>query len=503
MILMVKDSVRNPLMLVVPPLAVTFLMWSIRLNELTLFEFLAAAGLLGAAWAPYYRWKLAGERYLPLFAMLSFMFWVYYALPLFWGDRRGYATRGEFSHESIEKAMLLAVIGVACLWIGKWTGVGRRLVSAKVLDLYADREKTWLYVRTALLISIPVAFTVESRAYLFGSGGRQLLAILTSTVSMALLVLMFRKFLGRQATHAETLLITVFLLGRFVAGMASGMLGAGAGLMITCSIAYLYERRRIPTVAIVLVCGYVLFFQPAKQAFRRTFWSERVDATLGQRISFWSSESLHNWQLALENPNEENWRLMANHSLARMSLLQQTAHVIELTPDRVPYQHGRLYSYMLVTLIPRAVWPNKPSVNEANQFYQVAYGLTNPEDLDKVSIAVGTVAESFINFGWWGPFLVMLPLGIFFEYFQYTCLARDSGWVLNAIGIALIPSFLTVESQLAQYLSGIVQCIAVSLLVLWPVLHAQLRSGRSSAQPPAELVAGGLGIPLPAFRRFL
>ena len=294
--------------------------------------------------------------------------------------------------------MLLAVVGVVCLWIGKWTGVGRRLVSRKVLDIYSQRENTWSYIRTALLLTLPLTFAVQSRAYLFGSGGRQLFMILTSAVPMALFVLLFRKFLRRQANHGEILLIGVFLVGRFLAGIASGWLGASVSIMVICSIVYLYERRRIPKAAIFLVLAYILFFQAGKEAFRKTFWGERVDSTLSQRISFWSSESLRNWQLTLENPNAENWHRLIDQSLSRMSLLQQTAHVMELTPDEVPYQHGRLYSYMLVTWIPRALWPDKPSVNEANQFYQVAYGLTDARELDKVSIAVGTVAESFINF---------------------------------------------------------------------------------------------------------
>ena len=502
--LAVKDMGGRTLVLAIPPLAVTFLMWLSRLNEITLFEFLGAAALLAAAWIPYYRWKVAGERYLPLFPIISLMFWIYYVLALFWGTRRGYTTRGELSDRSIEQAMLLAFLGVLCLWLGKWTGVGRRLVSHKILDIYADRENTWSYIRAALVLSIPLTFGVQSRAFLFGSGGRQFLVILASTVPMALFVLLLRKLLRRQANHGEVLLIAIFLIGRFLAGIASGWLGASVSIMVICMVAYLYEQRKVSAVAVLLVLAYVLFFQAGKAAFRKTFWGERVDASFSQRISFWSSESLRNWELTLDNPNEENWRRLADQNLGRVSLLQQTAHVLDLTPDVVPFQRGRLYSYMLVTFIPRAIWPDKPSVNEANQFYQVAYGLTDPDQLNTVSIAVGTVAESFINFGWWGPFLIMIPLGVFFDYFQHAFLARDSGAVLNAIGIALLPTFLGLESQLAQYLAGILQSIVVVLIVLWPVLHTQHREGNDVSQPEGALrVAGGLRMPLAARRRFL
>jgi hypothetical protein len=39
------------------------------------------------------------------------------------------------------------------------------------------------------------------------------------------------------------------------------------------------------------------------------------------------------------------------------SLLQQTANLMEFKPGRVPYQQGRLYSYIGITLIPRFLWP--------------------------------------------------------------------------------------------------------------------------------------------------
>jgi len=500
----IRNSGGHMLMLIIPPLAATFAMWLTRLNEITPFEFLGAAGLLAAAWIPYYTWKVAGESYLPLFPILSFMYWVYYALALFWGNRRGYSSRGELSDQSIEQAMLLALIGVFCLWIGKWMGIGQRLVSRKTLDIHVNRESTWSYIRTLLLLSIPLMFVIQSRAFLFGSGGRQFLVLLTSTVPMALFVLLLRKLLRRLANPGETLLVGGFLIARFLAGIASGWLGVSVAIMITCMVAYLYEQRKIPASAVILVLAYVLFFQAGKGEFRKTFWGERVDSTLSQRISFWSSESLRSWQLTLQNPNEENWRRLADQNLGRVSLLQQTAHVLDMTPEVVPFQHGRLYSYMLVTFIPRALWADKPSVNEANHFYQVAYGLTEPDQLDTVSIAVGTVAESFINFGWWGPFLIMIPVGIFFDYFQHAFLARDSGEVLNAIGIALLPTFLAVESQLAQYLAGIFQSIAVVLFVLWPVLSAQMRKGNDVPQPASTpRIAGGLRMPLPVPRRFL
>ena len=107
--------------------------------------------------------------------------------------------------------------------------------------------------------------------------------------------------------------------------------------------------------------------------------------------------------------------------------------VMQMTPTQVPYQNGRLYRYLAISLIPRAIWPDKPSFSEANQFYQVAYGITDRRDLNKVSMAVGILAESYINFGWFGPPLVMLIIGLLLNIIRRYFLDAEQGEFLRCL----------------------------------------------------------------------
>jgi hypothetical protein len=170
--------------------------------------------------------------------------------------------------------------------------------------------------------------------------------------------------------------------------------------------------------------------------------------------------------------------------LTRVSLLEQTANVMELTPAVVPFQYGHLYSYLWVTFIPRFVWPDKPSMNEANRWYQVSYGLTETEDLSRVSMAVGTLTESYISFGWWGPPMIMFLVGMLLDWLRYSFLNINSGILLNAIGVALLPNFLAIESQMAQYISGLVQAVALTMVVLVPVMKIERRQAMVPAFGP-------------------
>jgi len=110
-------------------------------------------------------------------------------------------------------------------------------------------------------------------------------------------------------------------------------------------------------------------------------------------------------------------------------------------------------------------------MNDANRWYQVSYRLTSPNDLELVSIAVGTLCESYINFGLFGPFFVMFPLGVFLELFKRVFFRHNSGVLLNSLGVVLLPGLINIESQLAQYVAGLVQQVAIAVIVLMPALE--------------------------------
>jgi hypothetical protein len=90
-------------------------------------------------------------------------------------------------------------------------------------------------------------------------------------------------------------------------------------------------------------------------------------------------------------------------------------------------------------------------------------------DLNGVSIAVGYLPESYINFGWFGPPVVMFCLGILLGLFDKIFLRPSSGLLLNSIGVSLLPGLLPVDAQLAQYIAGVGQQVAVALITLAPM----------------------------------
>ena len=159
----------------------------------------------------------------------------------------------------------------------------------------------------------------------------------------------------------------------------------------------------------------------------------------------------------------------------------------------------RTYSYLAVTLIPRFIWPDKPSVNDANRYYQVAFGLSSVKELESTAIGVGCLAEAYINFGWLGVVGIMFGLGVLLGIYNRSIVTGESSSLFIALGIALLSGIMGIEAQMAAYVGGIVQHVGLTLLVFLPVANRRkfFVTKRSTLQTPAR--TRGLGTPTPRF----
>jgi len=454
------------------PLLVTGLLWYSSPYDLTLAEVTAAFLLSWLPWASYRNWDRGERKEIPFFALLAGVYWLFYAVPLFWGTHETISVAGRraLSEGAITAALYLAVAGVVALWAGIRLAARFRWLPAIGVDV-SDAPGLRRYLQMILILATLIKVFVPITAG--GQGGRQIIINFENMVPTVSFAVFLRYYLRRRASGFEKLLILGYVFIGLIVGMSSGWLGSFVGLGITCVVVYTYERREFPLRAALIVIPIILFFQPAKTAFRERYWSGEPTASYSERIVFWGETSWNMWDHAIADKTGEQSKLLADATLSRLSLLEQTANIIELTPSRVPYQYGHLYSYMAITFIPRFLWPEKPSANEANRWYQVSYGLTLPRELSHVSIAVGTLAESYISFGWLGPLLIMFPLGVFLGSVQRIVLHADSGLLLSSLGAVMVPQLLTVETQLVEYVAGLAQQTFVVLLVLMPTLKSR------------------------------
>jgi hypothetical protein len=491
-----RDDAAQLLHYVAFPVLVTALVSLTGAGTATLLQTLLSFVLLQIAWASWVSWKAKprAEKDFPFFAIVAAMFWLAYGLPLFWSREESWNIGGGFaSADGVMRAQVLALLGIVSLYLGMRLGVGRRLRTAPTLDL-RDTSASPKYLMAAMLFGVSLRY-FPTLGGMLGGSFRQVFAILRNTLPLVAYAILLRRSLMRWVPFYERALLVSFVVGTFLLGMATGWLGTGAGIIMVTGCVLLDTRFTIPKSAVLIVFAYILFLQPAKQQFRARYWGTDSQSGDVSRASDWISMARKQWEGVLSDSDPQALRRQVYDSMGRFSLLQQTANVMDLTPSIVPYQGWTMYAYMAYTLIPRAIWKEKPTVNDSNRFYQVTYGLTTERNLDSVSIGVGVLAEGYISFGWLGAAIVMALVGVVLDCISALMLSRDAGVLMKGLGMALLPGFVGMESQMAQYLGGILQNLFLTFVVMAPVAVVRHRNSMRlpymRARRPAPAVAAG------------
>jgi hypothetical protein len=469
-----------PLWLFGPPVLTAFL-WLLTPHSPSAESALFALLLASLPTAAYVDWRQrAVSTMVPLLSMVSAMYWLYFCFAFFLGSRQlmGISGNIRLDEDSLAAALAMASAGVLAMTAGY--AVGPHIVLRRVAVL-PDTPRTSRYLCGVLALGMTLS-AVESSVLWFGPGGRQLMVLLQSFVPLVAFAYLFGKSLDGEATSMQRRFLFAYSSVRVLAAVASGWLGPLFSLVAVALGTFLARRRKLPIAALLIATALLLFFQAGKYGFRSNYWYRADESGKVERAAFWVGESFEQWRLALTDPEPGRLQKILGGIIGRVSLLEQTANVLQLTPALIPFQEGASYGYMLVGFVPRLLWPDKPSVNDANRAYQVAYGLTAERNLDQVSISVGTLTEGYVNFGWTGVITVMSGLGLFLRMFERIFLSRGSGPFFLAVGLSLMPPLLVIEAQLAQYIGGFAQHVLVAIAVFWPVLEMRPATGTGEGE---------------------
>ncbi|NDJ11475.1 MAG: O-antigen polysaccharide polymerase Wzy [Acidobacteriia bacterium] len=460
----------RPLVTWVPPLAVTTVQWLTTSNKVTLFQAVLAGILLWMPWYVYCRWQDHGRAIFPLFSMVAAAHWMTFGSLLFWGGQPSdpiYSV--PFSEETLSAIVGMACLGVLSLRLGMKMPLRFARLSRFPDLVPGERSMNYLH----LVMAFCTLMVLASEDFVASLGSLKAVAeIFRGVIPHTIFVILMYKYLTGEANRRDRIVLFSFAAVRVVQGVAGGWLGSTISLGIVGCIVFVRIYRRLPRKALLTIVPLLLFLQAGKQAFRQVYWIEQKSGSTTEKVLFWVNESFDVWSKALSgNGNQRDSATLVTQTFKRVSLLDQAGNVYDKTPGQVPYQLGKSYTFLLITLIPRAIWPEKPTVNDANRFYQVAYGMSTEEELDGVSISVGFLVESYMNFGWPGVVFVMFGIGLFLGIYERTLLSEESGLILNSIGMAILYYFLSVEAQAAQYLGAMGQHIGMTLLVLSPIMR--------------------------------
>ncbi len=356
------------------------------------------------------------------------------------------------------------MLGVSSMIIGYY-GAKRSLLVKRLpeIDLPLDPRRRTSY----LVIAVVVGLIAELLQWtgLTGSFGAILL-LMSNQLNLAVLILAYEVYGTSARKGAVWIAFYLLLAGQALIGLLSGSLEYALIPIVFLFVTRWHLTQRLPWR--IMVTGFALFvlLNSVKGDYRAQVWYGQADLSLTERISLWLDLS---GQAAntLTGNDATRGDAAVSQAMSRLDLLHKFIHVQSLTPSLVPYYNGATYSYFLYAWIPRIVWPDKPSVSQANNTTDVDYGFLSREALvTGTNIGIGHLPEAYANFGIFGIIVVMGLEGILFATLAHVLNSpRSDGG--RAIYISIMVLFLNgIGASLVVYLGALIQNMLANMVIL-------------------------------------
>ena len=345
-----------------------------------------------------YFWSRS-QNYLPVLELILLSYVIAFALPVLFQTEHYHNIKMLYPGEQpVTTTLLLALFGMVALFTGyKLSPNILRRLRVPRLSLNGANYKLKYY---AFFISI---LFLLSWATSFGSFQGLVNIFMSRDLGIALLaILYYRKELGRYAKLGSLLVLIAMVLVGVSTSLTQAMIQP---LMIWFICRWLVTGKlEVRYLALGLVV--IMLIQPVKLEYRKAFWNQSEVLTPIQQAGIFSVLFYNYWFIPSDKEADDSMS-------TRSSLLLQTAHVIDWTPNTVPYRGGDTLLTMFSSFIPRAIWPAKPIAQQANIYYALDYGVTTSQGAETTMFGVGHLGEVYMNLGPIGIVPIFFLLGIF------------------------------------------------------------------------------------------
>jgi hypothetical protein len=267
-----------------------------------------------------------------------------------------------------------------------------------------------------------------------------------------------------------------------LAGLLTGMMQAAVQPVLLSMMLYVVLRRRVPWRLLAAGLLLVVIINPAKTAYREEAWQDD-QTSRGEHAERSVTVAAERWWRALKSTwgGDPQGPSHASTLASRLNELSINAVVLDRTPAAIPFDGGRSWGYMAVSLVPRFLYPEKPNFTEVyNDRFSVTFGFQSPSETDNSTGAFPLVSDGYWNLGWPGVVLVGVVAGLLIGIFAGLFRARS--WAPMAMAAATLAR-LHANDPLALQVIGVPQAVlglAVLLWAAWLVFTGAelLRAGR-------------------------
>jgi hypothetical protein len=425
-------------------------------DSITSAQALLAATVVALGLAPLLAYLWAGARApFPLLALNG----VFYALSF--GLAASYPRLDwlEGTPAAITTALALTVAGLALQYLGYWLyGVllaGPRPVRLPTAPL--RRLRTWAWV----FFAAHLAYQLEPRLNELPS-----IRHLLYPMGWLAMGLLYLQLLRRELPYWQRVLfVGVALPVELLSRWATGALYEVVLVFVFLALVTWRVRRRLPVAALALMVPFFVLANPVKLQYRSILRGPLGEEDALTRAQVFASLVVDRYR----DGSEEARETATSSSVNRAGQIAIFAHVVELTPASVPYWSGETYGFFLASVVPRFLWPGKPTAGFGTAFGH-RYTLIHPDNHD-TTVNLPWLVEFYVNFGVAGVLLGMPLVGMALRFVTRTLGSSGRNDAEYVLGVALLFQLFFAESNLALMWGGLL----LSSIALYAVLQAATR----------------------------
>ncbi len=408
----------------------------------TPLERILASVILILGFIPTFFYIKHGESGIPFLPLFGAIYSIYFGLPIFLLEDYTVGSVS-LSQGSLEKALLLAASGLLILYLSYYKRPGKSIGKhLPRISIYWNTQKArfWAVLLStlgmgvnylSLTVHVPVRF-------------QQLILFLTQLSMIGIGILFILQLQGRLNKAGKALLWCVFLPSLLMLRLGTGAIAQVLLIIIFMSLTYWCFRRKIPWKAAVIGMLMLIILIGARGEFRKLTWKGNAEESPIEKSMLFA-------ELAFTDKNSPY--LALKFTIIRLAHILSFAHVVEQTPEDVPYWNGKTYLTLLWTPIPRILYPEKPT-KELGQEFGHRYSLLNPYDYT-TSYNLPQIVEMYANFGIVGVIIGMFLIGIIYRslYEMFSHRKAGEGGVL--IGLILFTNLSNIESDFSLVFGGL------------------------------------------------
>jgi len=258
--------------------------------------------------------------------------------------------------------------------------------------------------------------------------------------------------------------------------VASGFMTAMIYLMVLTVLLFMYRGVRLPWKSAIVISLLVIVVYPHMTEFRVTesgIWR-------GEKHLSAIEKTTKLVRLVISRTMETGLGTQKSDRpftglVRRISHILTFSHVVENTPEPIPYWKGTTYQTLLTGWVPRLIWRDKPEERWGNVFAH-RYGILAPDIRPRerhMSINIPWITELYANFGRSGVLIGMAMIGMFLGLLETFFNRPQAELPVQAMGVGVLLPLFYQESNFTLMTGSLLPLI----VSLWLYFHFGLKIG--------------------------